>query len=330
MSQDPFKPLDLPKDEGLRDLILQAVSLNREGKRDEALRLVDEAIRRNPDCREAYEYRFHMHSGHAEFDDALLDMNEILRLAPEDAEAYARRGKIYEFKGEYERAAADASKALALDRFLAEAYLVRAISLGMLNREAEAQADMQRHFVLTTSPERLEESDQRELVAALARKGSAAFEAGRHPDAVQAYSAILLVQREDHRARHQRGRAYHAAGDLGQACTDLIEALRLRDEADRTAHGFLVTAQCKDCQLVLAAFPYTAEGSQEAVGLAETLVQSAEARESWHLADRELVQTRVYRFDENGMEMIDWVWVKNDAEPRVIRVDCRNPDQASG
>jgi tetratricopeptide (TPR) repeat protein len=73
----------------------QAIQLAVSGQIDEAIALLTETIRLNPQLWQAYQYRGELYLQQQLFDAALRDLNEAIRLAPWEPHLYILRGHAH-------------------------------------------------------------------------------------------------------------------------------------------------------------------------------------------------------------------------------------------
>ena len=91
----------------------------------------------------AYNNRGVAYTRLGEFDRAIQDYTKAILYAPHYAEAYHNRGTAYYNQGELELALKDLRDAITLDPKLAIAYAGRALTLTQLERDGEAQQDVE-------------------------------------------------------------------------------------------------------------------------------------------------------------------------------------------
>lgn len=111
------------------------------GNADEAERILNEVISKNPDLPFPYAERAYHHAGQGRYTNALRDYDRAIQLAPEEAEYYVNRGAIYEKLNDWKKAYADFSVAVQLDENMERAWLSRANLLYQVGRFREAIED---------------------------------------------------------------------------------------------------------------------------------------------------------------------------------------------
>jgi tetratricopeptide (TPR) repeat protein len=92
----------------------QAVASLRQGKLEEALTFIDQALRLEPDYAGAHVNRGNILALQGRFESALEDYGKALRLKPDFAEAYCNRSNALTALGRYEEAVRDCQQALRL------------------------------------------------------------------------------------------------------------------------------------------------------------------------------------------------------------------------
>ena len=78
------------------------------------------------------------------FEQAIVQLDEAIRLAPGYAAAYYNRGVAYEDLGQHERAIQDYDEAIRLAPDFAQSYVGRAVAHTRLNNDEAAQRDVER------------------------------------------------------------------------------------------------------------------------------------------------------------------------------------------
>jgi tetratricopeptide (TPR) repeat protein len=80
-------------------MLEQAIQLAVSGQMDEAIALLTETIRLNPQLWQAYQYRGELYLRQQSFDAALRDLNEAIRLAPDEPHLHILRGHAHSLLG---------------------------------------------------------------------------------------------------------------------------------------------------------------------------------------------------------------------------------------
>jgi tetratricopeptide (TPR) repeat protein len=111
------------------------------GDYDKAIADCNQAIRLDPEGALAYNSRGLAYYHKKDYDRAMADYNQAIRLDPEDAAAYSNRGLAYIDKKDYDRAIADCSQAIRLDPEGALAYNNRGVAYKDKGDYVRARAD---------------------------------------------------------------------------------------------------------------------------------------------------------------------------------------------
>jgi len=178
---DPHKALNAEQ------LIKVALQHQQEGRPDEAMRSLDDALRRYPASARLHAVRGSLLLGHGKVtsaledlelahrldpdnaevltnraqayrqfgrgDEALADLNRAIELAPDLLPARFNRGAVRYGQGDLEGALADFDYCVAVDPHSAAPYFNRASAYAALQRRDEAVADLQRFIELAESEE---------------------------------------------------------------------------------------------------------------------------------------------------------------------------------
>jgi tetratricopeptide (TPR) repeat protein len=109
---------------------------------DGAIRLLDEAIQRNPGNFRLYLIRARLYHSARDFDAAVNDSAKAIELAPDDAAGYRFRAAVYTIQGKLNEALADLTKAIDIDPSDPDVFTVRASVYARLGEPAKAEADL--------------------------------------------------------------------------------------------------------------------------------------------------------------------------------------------
>ena len=134
-------------------LVLVPISLDRIGSFSSAIRLWDDAVRKNGDTTAPFVERSYQSRGFAylqarRYADAQRDFEQAMALNPRDPNAYLGRGTLFARTGSYGRALADLGRAIELDPAYAEAYSKRCFTMMLLNRPGDALPDCEKAVAL--------------------------------------------------------------------------------------------------------------------------------------------------------------------------------------
>ncbi|MFN4258049.1 MAG: tetratricopeptide repeat protein [Gemmataceae bacterium] len=121
------------------DLLKQARAALQQGKAQEALTLLNQAIARDADNPQAYLLRGIVHEAQEEHDKAVADFSKTIQLDPKAADAYNRRGSEQFKLGKIKESIDDFDQFLALRPQEAPAHWKRGISYFYVRRFADGQ-----------------------------------------------------------------------------------------------------------------------------------------------------------------------------------------------
>jgi len=107
------------------ELFEQFKSVHKKEGEDAAFSYLDDCIKQNPNCPEAYLIRGEVYS-QIDFQQAIEDFEKAIRIEPNMPQSYFSRGVLYANSGDNNKAFSDFSKVIELDANYAEAYANRA------------------------------------------------------------------------------------------------------------------------------------------------------------------------------------------------------------
>lgn len=81
-------------------LFLEALSAREAGKRDEAIRLLQRALKADPGAADAHAEIARIHMGEGKFDLAIAAVNQALRVSPDRADLRSLAGQVHQFYGQ--------------------------------------------------------------------------------------------------------------------------------------------------------------------------------------------------------------------------------------
>ena len=112
-----------------------------EGKYEEAIDQLDQAIEQDPNSKNAYVLRGTSYDSIGQYDQAMADYTRAIEIDPEFVAAYNNRGSVYITLEQYEKGLPDLNKALELNPENANSYYNRAIIHTFLGKPAEVISD---------------------------------------------------------------------------------------------------------------------------------------------------------------------------------------------
>ena len=235
--------------------VAQAVSLQQQGKRDEAIEkwravahvaeegdseqaarawfsvgyllenpedsiaAYNRAIDLDPDDADAYNNRGVVKGELGQYEDAISDCDEAIRLKPDNANAYTNRGNAKIGLGYYEDAISDYDKAIRQQPDNAGAYYNRGNAKSELGRYEDTIADYDEAIRL-----------QPDNAGAYYNRGNAKSELGYYEDTIADYDEAIRLQPDNANAYTNRGVAKGELGEYADAISDYDEAIRLKSD----------------------------------------------------------------------------------------------------
>lgn len=106
-----------------------------------AIKAFDEAIRLDPDNKDAYVWRGFAYARSSDYERALRDFNAAIRLDPSSAVGYRARGTVYRLMEKFEASLADYDRAILIDPEYAAAYINRCQIYGLMLRPRQGLED---------------------------------------------------------------------------------------------------------------------------------------------------------------------------------------------
>ena len=176
----------------------------------------DRAIRLNPDYVEAYINRGNTQHKLGQYEAAIDDYDEAIRLNPASAQAYNNRGAVKGSLGQYEAAIDDYDEAIRLNPDDAEAYSNRGNTKYKLGQNEAAIADCNEAILLNP-----------DHVDAYINRGSAKGSLGQQEEAIADYDEAIRLNPASAQAYNNRGAVKGSLGQYEAAIADLDEAIRL-------------------------------------------------------------------------------------------------------
>ena len=222
-----------PKASPTDKAIAKAVSLQDQGKREEALKIWQgiadafEEVDRELAAGAWFSvgYLFSLHEKH---EDAIAAYDQAIRLKPDLAEAYNNRGVAKDKLGRHEDAIADHDQAIRLKPDLAKAYNNRGVAKDELGRHEDAIADHNQAIRLKP-----------DFAEAYYNRGIAKDELSRHEDAITDYDEAIQLKPDYADAYIRRGDTKIRLGRIDEARQDFEKA---RDLARKASKASLVAS----------------------------------------------------------------------------------------
>ena len=194
----------------------RGATYSEEGRHDRAIADFDEAIKLNPDYKEAYTGRGIAYSQKGMHDCAIADFDKAIKLDPDYANAYIGRGIAYSQKGMHDYAIADLDKAIRLNPKYADAYNNRGVAYSQKDRHEYAIADFDEAIKLNPN-----------YAMAYNNRGITYSKKGRHDYAIADFDEAIRLNSKYADAYTGRGIAYSQKGMHDYAIADFDKAIKL-------------------------------------------------------------------------------------------------------
>jgi tetratricopeptide (TPR) repeat protein len=197
---------------------LGAAFLN-EGQTDEAIRQFQEAIQLKPDYAEAH-YNFGTAlDSKGQTDEAIGQYQEAIRLKPGYAEACNNLGNVLLKRGRIDEAIGEFQEAIRLNPDNAIAHY----NLGsvLLNKGRTDEAVSQFREAVRIKPDYAE---------ACNNLGNALLKSGQTGEAISQYQAAIRLKPDDANAHYNLGGVLYGSGRIDEAISEFQEAIRLKPD----------------------------------------------------------------------------------------------------
>jgi tetratricopeptide (TPR) repeat protein len=192
---------------------LLGVTLQEQGKFQEAVQAFNKALALKPDYADAYSNRGNALSDLGQLQEAVQSYEMAVEFKPDYAEAYSNLGNAYHKLGWLEDAVESCEKAIVLKPDYADAYNNRGNALRDLGQLQAALESYEKALVL--SPDHAE---------AYSNRGNVLGDLGQLQEALESYEKAIALKPDYAEAYSNRG---NALGDLGQ----LKEAVESHEQA---------------------------------------------------------------------------------------------------
>lgn len=209
----------------------EALSAFENAKVDDAIKLYDQAIKLDPNFREAYLNRGLIYKYKGEWDKALADFDQGIKLSYGEvpSEVYFERGFAQLQKKNFDPAIADFTAAIdrsptrnAMD--VGQSHALRAEAYMNKREYAKAAADL--NIVIEDNPQ---------SSYAYLTRGRAKYEQQDAVGAIADYTKAITINPKDPRAFFMRGFAYGSLKQYKEAKADLEESIRLDPQIEPLA-----------------------------------------------------------------------------------------------
>ncbi len=119
----------------------EAVARYSRGETEQSLALLAQALERDPEHLESYQFRALVRAAQGRFEEALADLDQVLRRSADDRDALSNAALVLSDLGRHEAALVRADRLVALEPSSSDARLLRGYVQARGGRVAEAHAD---------------------------------------------------------------------------------------------------------------------------------------------------------------------------------------------
>jgi len=191
-------------------------SYNEKKDYDRAIADFTQAIKLDPNDKLAYKNRGNAYFDKQDYDSAFADYNQAIRIDPNYPNVYNNRGNVYRKKGDYDRALADYNQAIKLDPNFLIAYLNRGSVYYDKGDDDRAIADFTQ--VIKLDPN---------YAVAYKNRGNAYHFKNEYDSAIADYNQAIKLDPNDASAYFSRGNAYYDKKQYDRAIADYNQAIKL-------------------------------------------------------------------------------------------------------
>lgn len=197
-------------------LLDQAIELEKNGKFEKAITLLDQIIKRKPNYQNAYLHRSNCLRKLKNFEGAVSDLNKAIELNPKSALYYASRGYLFANKRNFKRALVDYNKAIELDPKNSTFYKNRGRAFYNIENYKQAIADSSKAIELDPK------SAYAYNICGISYKRLNNFEL-----AIENFNKAIGLNVKNSNAYYNRGIIFCHLKDFKRAVTDCKKAIDL-------------------------------------------------------------------------------------------------------
>ena len=219
---------DSLEDERITKIIDQAVFLQQQDKRDEAIKKwrtiaqIVEGIDNDLAARAWFSVGYLLENP----EDRILSYDRAISLKLDFVEAYNNRGNAKVEQDRYKEAIVDYDEAIRLKSDFADAYHNRGIAKGKLDHHEDSIADFDEAIRLKS-----------DFAEAYYNRGIAKGKLGHHEDAITDYDEAIRLKPDSAEAYYSRGSAKDSLSHYEDAIADYDEAIRLKPDYTDAYHN---------------------------------------------------------------------------------------------
>ena len=208
------KPAAATASSEVKSLLEKATTALQQRQWKPALESLNDAIKLDPKCADAYFQRASLFADAGQAQAALIDFTKAVELAPKDAKLRHTRGFFLMTHKQIDLAIADFSAAIEINPKHTQALNNRGLAWFTKGDQAKARADFDQ--ALQIDPK---------YVEALINRGFLAYQSKQHKQAVADDTLALKLQPENVNALNNRGLAHMELKDYESAAADFTQAI---------------------------------------------------------------------------------------------------------
>lgn len=211
--------------------VKNARDLAKQGKTDDAVKELEEAVRMDPNSKAAHLALGSLRARQFLPDEAVREFREVLRIDPLNIQAYLRLSRIYLRKKEFDKCEENIENALRIDQKSPAAHFF----MGHLRITQKNIPDAKEHLskALTFNPR---------LVRARVQMASALRAEGNFSDSLSQLTAAARIEPDSYAVYENLGRLHLIRKDFGSAREAYEKAVSLKPENEMEARLGLVEA----------------------------------------------------------------------------------------
>ena len=200
--------------DNVKSLLEKATAALQQRQWQEALQSLNEAIKLDPKCSEAYFQRGSLLADAGQAGAALADFSKAIELSPNDAKLRHTRGFLLMTQKQIDAAIADFTAAIEINPKFTPSLNNRGLAWLAKDDRAKARADFEQ--ALQVDPK---------YVEALINRGFTAYQSKHHKQAIADYDQALKLAPDNVNAFNNRGMAYFEMKDFEHAAADFTQAI---------------------------------------------------------------------------------------------------------
>ena len=205
--------------EHFRALHLLGIVLSQQGNHDEALQVIDAALKIDSQSAAACNSRGNVLVALKRFDEALASFERAIALDPNSAVTFSNRGNVYRELGRPNEAVASYDMAIALDSYDAEAFYNRGSALQELKLFDEAVTSYDKAIALKPN-----------YAEAFSNRGTALQALGQFSEAVTSYNRAIALSANLPEALCSRGTAFQKMKRFDEAIASYNDAIAVKPD----------------------------------------------------------------------------------------------------